>query len=104
MHVAITAVEPVWVSVNSDGTTAYKGTLDTQQIRTFDSSAKLTVLVGNAEGLEIAVNGKPVGPVGSHGEVVLLEFTPAGLRVARPVHKAAEDPPAPETPEADAPL
>jgi len=104
MHVAITATEPVWVSVSSDGITAYKGTLDTQQIKTFDSSAKLTVLAGNAQGLEVALNGKPIGPVGSHGEVVLLEFTPTGLRIARPVRKASQDPPAPETPEADDPL
>jgi hypothetical protein len=104
MHVAITATEPVWLSVSSDGITAYKGTLDRQQIRTFDSSAKLTVLAGNAQGLEVALNGKPIGPVGSHGEVVLLEFTPTGLRIAHQIRKASQDPPAPETPEADDPL
>jgi cytoskeleton protein RodZ len=104
VHVSITATEPVWLSVSSDGITAYKGTMETQQIKTFDSSAKLTVLAGNAEGLAVALNGKPVGRVGSRGEVVLLEFTPGGLRIARPVRKPVEDPSPSETPESAEPL
>jgi hypothetical protein len=34
--------------------------------------------VGNAGGLGISINGRPVGPIGTRGEVQLLELTPTG--------------------------
>jgi len=30
----------------------------------------------------VTLNGKPVGPIGPHGEIRLLELTPAGARIA----------------------
>jgi len=91
IHVELRAAEPVWLSITSDGMSAYQGTLETEQNRSFDASAKLTVLAGNAHGLQISMNGKPVSPMGSPGQVVLLEFTPAGFRVLRPPHKTPPD-------------
>jgi hypothetical protein len=41
----------------------------------------LPFIVGNAGGLEMTVNGKSVGPIGPHGEIRLLELTPAGARI-----------------------
>ena len=64
MQVAFTATEPVWVSVRSDGTRAYSGTLEGRQSREFGASKKMTVLIGNAGALEVSLNGKPVGPIG----------------------------------------
>jgi cytoskeleton protein RodZ len=97
IHVELRAAEPVWLSITSDGISAYQGTLETEQNRSFDASAKLTVLAGNARGLQISMNGKPVSPMGAHGQVVLLEFTPGGFRVLRPPHKGTSDSPLPET-------
>jgi len=79
MRVAFTATEPVWLSIRADGTEAYRGTLEGQQ--EFGASNKMTVLVGNAGGLEVSLNGKPVGPIGGHGEVRLLVLTPKGASV-----------------------
>jgi cytoskeleton protein RodZ len=81
MRVAFTATEPVWVSIRSDGARAYTGVLEGQQSKQFDASRKMTVLVGNAGGLQISLNGKPVGPVGSRGEIQLLQLTPEGVHV-----------------------
>jgi cytoskeleton protein RodZ len=81
MRVAFTASEPVWVSIKSDGIHTYSGTLDRQQSKQFTASNRMTVLVGNAGGLAISMNGKPVELVGAHGEVQLLELTPDGARV-----------------------
>jgi cytoskeleton protein RodZ len=81
MRVAFTATEPVWVSIKADGTRTYTGTLEVQQSRQFDASRKMTVLVGNAGGLEISLNGKPIGPIGPRGEIRLLQLTPAGAHV-----------------------
>lgn len=104
IHVELRAAEPVWLSITSDGISAYQGTLETEQKKSVDASAKLTVLAGNAQGLQIWMNGKAVDPVGSHGQVVLLEFTPTGLRVLHPAHKAPSDSPPPESSGKDTPL
>jgi cytoskeleton protein RodZ len=81
VRVAMTASEPVWVSIKSDGTRTFTGTLEAQQKREFDASGRMTVLVGNAGSLEILLNGNPVGPIGHRGEIRLLVLTPSGAHV-----------------------
>jgi cytoskeletal protein RodZ len=81
LHVVFAATEPVWLSINSDGIHAYSGTIDGLQSREFDASTKMAVLVGNAGGLTISVNGKPVALTGAHGEVQSLLVTPEGVQV-----------------------
>jgi len=90
LRVAFTATEPVWVSVKSDGTRAYSGMIDSQQSRQFDAARKMTALVGNVGGIKISLNGKPVGPFGSPGEVRLLMFTPDGAHV---IQRTSPNPP-----------
>ena len=81
MRVALTTTEPVWVSIKSDGTHTYSGTIEGHESRQFGASHKMTVLVGNAGALHISLNGKPVGPIGSRGEIRLLVLTPEGAHV-----------------------
>jgi len=81
MRVAFTATEPVWLSIKSDGAQTYRGTLEKQQSREFDASRKMTVLIGNAGGLEVSLNGRPVGPIGGRGEVQFLLLTPKGAHI-----------------------
>jgi cytoskeleton protein RodZ len=85
MRVELKATEPVWLSIKADGVLSYSGTLATQQNKSIDAHTKVSVLVGNAGGLEVLLNGKPIGPVGTHGEVLSLEFTPEGFHVVRGV-------------------
>jgi len=85
MRVELRATEPVWLSIKADGVFSYSGTLETQQNKRIDAHTKMSVLVGNAGGLEVSLNGKPIGPVGTHGEVLSLEFTPEGFHVVRGV-------------------
>jgi hypothetical protein len=82
IHVALTATEPVWISTKSDGKPVYSGTLQTQETRYFDGTNEMMVIIGNAGGVQATLNGKPVGPIGAHGEIRLLELTPAGARIA----------------------
>jgi hypothetical protein len=92
MRVLFAASEPVWLSIKSDGIATYSGTLEGLQSKEFDASSKMTVLVGNAGGLTISLNGNPVALRGAHGEVRSLELTPAGAHVVR------HAPPAPLSP------
>ena len=101
MRVAFTATEPVWVSIKSDGTRTYTGTLEVQQQRQFNASRKMTVLVGNAGSLEISLNGKPVGPIGPRGEIRLLVLTPQGAHVVP--RTPPTPPPTSEAPAAERP-
>jgi len=98
MRVAFTAAEPVWVSIKSDGTRAYTGTLEGQKTREFDASRKMTVLVGNAGSLDISLNGKPIGPIGGKGEIQLLVLTPSGAHVVPRTPRTSDDSTAPTEP------
>jgi cytoskeleton protein RodZ len=81
MRVAFGATEPVWMSVSSDGVQTYSGTLEGQQSKEFDAARVIRVLVGNAGGLAISLNGKPVALNGKRGQVQLVELTADGARV-----------------------
>jgi len=81
LRVVFAATEPVWVSVKTDGINAYSGTLEGQQSREFEASTKMTALVGNAGGLAISMNGRPIALRGAHGEIQSLVLTPSGVHV-----------------------
>jgi hypothetical protein len=78
--VSFTATEPVWVSVKCDGNAIYAGTLEVPESKAFDATGAITAVIGNAGGVEISLNGKPVAPLGVHGEVETIELTLHGAR------------------------
>ena len=71
VRVALSATEKVWISVRCDGAEAFTGTLEGAEVKRFEASSQLTLLVGNAGGLSIQLNERPVGPLGAHGEIEL---------------------------------
>jgi cytoskeleton protein RodZ len=80
VRAVFTMTEPVWVSVSCDGKPTYTGVLSEKESKSFEASSAVRVLIGNAGGLTITLNGHPVGPIGAHGETQLLELTPNGTR------------------------
>jgi cytoskeleton protein RodZ len=78
MRVVFSASEPVWISIESDGNHVYSGTLAGQEAKELEASGKMIARIGNAGGLEVSLNGKPIGSLGQHGQVRLLEMTPGG--------------------------
>jgi len=80
LHVSLTATEPVWVSVKCDGNMSYAGTLEAPESKTFDAAGAVIAVIGNAGGVQISLNGKPVAPLGAHGEVETVELTLHGAR------------------------
>jgi Helix-turn-helix domain/Domain of unknown function (DUF4115) len=81
MRAVLTAKEPVWISIKSEGKQMFSGMLDEKQTKELDVPGKIVVLVGNAGGLEVSMNGKPIGSIGQQGEVRLLELTPDGAHI-----------------------
>jgi cytoskeleton protein RodZ len=75
VELALTATEDTWLSVSSDGTPVFSGLLEANQTKTIEGKESARLRVGNAAGLEVRWNGKPLGPLGAHGQVRDLAFT-----------------------------
>jgi cytoskeleton protein RodZ len=71
----LTATEETWLSVSSDGTPVFSGVLEANQTKTIEGKEFAKLRVGNAAGLEVRLNGKPLGPLGAHGQVRDLYLT-----------------------------
>jgi Helix-turn-helix domain/Domain of unknown function (DUF4115) len=93
VRVSMSVTEPVWISVKCDGTSIFTGTLEGGEVKRFEASSQLTVLMGNAGGLAIQLNEKPLAPLGAHGEIQMVEFTPGGVRKVprRPAAPPSDD-------------
>ena len=84
VELALTATEETWLSVSSDGTPIFSGLLEANQTKTIEGKDFAKLRVGNAAGLEVRLNGKPLGPLGAHGQVRDLVFTPDKFQFVSP--------------------
>jgi cytoskeleton protein RodZ len=89
VRVQLTAQEPVWVSVRADGKFIFSDTLDTGQSRNVEAGSTVLLRLGNAGGIGIALNGKPIGPVGPKGQVRTLQLTSGGFQIVPEPPKSA---------------
>jgi len=64
---------PSWIRVTIDGNVSMEGTFPAGTAKSFHGRAAL-VRVGNAGGVTLAVDGKPVGKLGGPGDVVERNF------------------------------
>jgi cytoskeletal protein RodZ len=73
----VRVTETSWLRVAVDGTVAFEGILPKGAIKSYSGKAAV-VRVGNAGGVQIAINGKAVGPLGASGDVVERRFVLSG--------------------------
>jgi cytoskeleton protein RodZ len=66
---SLRVTETSWLRVTVDGTVVLEGTLRAGAAKSFKGKVA-DLRVGNAGGVRIAVNGKPLGPLGGSGDVV----------------------------------
>ena len=81
VRVELTADEPVWVLAQCDGKYFFSGTLGAKESRTVEADSTVLLRLGNAGGVTITLNGKPVGPVGPKGQVRTVQFTSGGFEI-----------------------
>jgi cytoskeleton protein RodZ len=94
VRVQVTATEAVWVLARADGKYLFSGTMEPNETRTVEAAERLTLRVGNAGGVTVALNGKAIGPVGPKGLVRELQFTSGGFQiVAAPKPSLPDDNP-----------
>ncbi len=82
--VEVAATETTWISVAVDGKNVFSDTLTPGQTKTFDAHDTARIKIGNAGGINVNFNGKPVGSIGPPGQIRTLVFTPANFRVVLP--------------------
>jgi cytoskeleton protein RodZ len=91
IRVEVTADEPVWLLGRTDGKFAFSGTLDTHQSRTVEGKDTILFRFGNAGGVTVTLNGKPLGPMGPKGQVRTVQFTSGGFQIVPDKAPAAVD-------------
>jgi len=95
IHLELSATEPTWLSVTSDGKAAYNGLLEAATTRVLDSHDRARIRMGNAGGVNVLFNGKALGTLGKRGQVRTIEFTTAGYReIVLPTPPAVQPHPA----------
>lgn len=70
----ITAIDDTWIKVIVDNKESREYNLNSGEKLEMDASAGFNLLIGNAGGLELEFNGKPVQIFGKAGEVVNIQL------------------------------
>ncbi len=78
VQVILTAHDVVWLQVSADGRTAFVGLLHPNETRTVAADDQVKILTGNAGGLDISLNGKPLDPLGPRGQIRTVRLTAEG--------------------------
>ncbi len=78
---SIKATDIAWVQVRESGKVIFSNVIPIGETKSFTSGERLRVLFGNAGGVEVIYNGKPLPPPGPKGQVRTLEFTRDGFEV-----------------------
>jgi len=81
IRVSLSADEATWISVSSDGKNIFANALQPHETKVVEASEKVRLLIGNAGGVEISLNGKSIGPVGPRGQIRVVELTPEGFQI-----------------------
>jgi cytoskeleton protein RodZ len=80
----LSATDEVWLSVTANGHEVFSGVLKPAQTKTLTGIEAAQMKVGNAGGLDVRWNGKPIGPIGPRGQVRTVVLTPDGSEVLPP--------------------
>ncbi len=70
IRIEFEVLQECWVSVNRDGDRVLVKILEPGDDQTFSASEKFFLVLGNAGGVRLKINGKPAKPLGKPGEVV----------------------------------
>jgi cytoskeleton protein RodZ len=72
--------EKCWVSIDRDGSPAVRRLMDPGEIQSLDANQQFLLIVGNAGGVHLKINGKPAKPLGKSGEVVKIFINEKNLQ------------------------
>jgi len=78
VNVVVKALSYSWIQLTADGRNAFVGTLKAGESQTVSAGNLVKILVGNAGGVQVSLNGKTLDPLGLAGEVRTLTLTAEG--------------------------
>lgn len=81
VRIEVSATQETWLSISPDGKTIFAGVLQPAEMRTVAARDTAKIRVGNAGGITIRLNGKPVGPIGPSGQVRTLIISKSGVQI-----------------------
>lgn len=81
VRVGITADEAVWIRAVVNGKNQFEGVLQAHESRNIDADGQVTLRLGNAGGITLTLNGKPIGAVGPKGQIRTVQFTSGGFQI-----------------------
>ena len=77
--VQVVAKEDSWVSIVADGKSVMERVLPADKQRKIKAGKTLILRTGNAGGIEVSFNGRPLGALGNENEPRTLTFNASGL-------------------------
>jgi cytoskeletal protein RodZ len=79
VEVSIELQDDSWLRVKADGKTAFEGTLNKGERKTWTANKHLTILSQNAGAVLVSANKKEQKPLGNSGRVKQVTFTPESV-------------------------
>lgn len=78
--VSVKATEDSWISIVADGQQKMEGILNAEKQQSVRAGKELVLVTGNAGGIEVSYNGKPVASLGKKQQKRTVTFTPQGIK------------------------
>lgn len=77
--ILVRAKEDAWVSIVADGKSVMQKVMSADRKKKVKAGKELVLRTGNAGGIDVSFNGKPLGALGNENEPRTLTFTASGL-------------------------
>ncbi len=71
----LSATEPAWLSIIADGKPSFNGILEKAETKILEGHRTARIRTGNAGGVQVVFNGKPLGVLGRRGQIRTVLFT-----------------------------
>jgi cytoskeleton protein RodZ len=84
IHIELSAIEATWLSITADGKQTYSGILEAAETKILEGHETARIRTGNAGGVNVVFNGKPLGTLGRRGQTRTVLFTRSGYEVLEP--------------------
>jgi cytoskeleton protein RodZ len=92
----------VWIEAIADGERVFRRNFRSGESRQVEADKQIRLLVGNAGGVTVSLNGEPMPSVGSSGQVRRVLLTVRGMEIVQPQAKNNEDGESPRSPQVQA--
>lgn len=89
VQVVLTAHEAAWVQISADGRTAFVGLLQPNDTKSIAADDHVKIVTGNAGGVDIALNGRRLDPIGTSGQVKTVSLNADGMHSVERTQPAA---------------